>query len=77
MRIVNNAVRLTSWNICPCFEERLALLVIPLIVTDLSQLTVPQDWLWWIGGGLALLGLAGMELVIRRWAGRTKHAARP
>jgi hypothetical protein len=45
----------------------LALLVIPLIATDQAQLTVPRDWLWWIGGSLALLGLAGMELVIRRW----------
>jgi hypothetical protein len=45
----------------------LALLVVAVIATEEAQLTLPHDWLWWIGGGLAVLGLAGMELVIRRW----------
>jgi hypothetical protein len=55
----------------------LAVLIIPLIAVDQTQLTVPRDWFWWIGGGLALLGLAGMELVVRLWARKAKHAARP
>jgi hypothetical protein len=48
----------------------LTLLGLTLMVTDQVQLTLPREQLWWWGGSFALLGLVGLELIIRRWRRR-------
>jgi hypothetical protein len=50
----------------------LALLGLALVLVDPAQLDLSRDHLWWLGGGMSLAGLVGMELIIRRWRCRDR-----